>query len=480
MNRAPRVLATLVLTLLAGVSLLTATAHAKRYIYSCVLTPAQEAPTNATTGSGGGRFVIDTDANTVDFWISYAGLSSAEVAAHIHGDALSSPGHNAGVLFNLPAGNPKVGTWNYSEAQEPMILAGLCYANIHTTNNPGGEMRGQIVPLNAVLDQAQEFPTPPVASAGKGWMTATIDTVANTISYYLSFSGLTGPVTGSHFHGSSNYTVPSLVKVALTVASSPTSGTIGYNQADEAAILSGLWYVNLHTTANPAGEIRGQLTPVVEPMDWTQETPPTTATGSAGYVLTAIDTASNTLGFDVHVLALSGAETAAHIHGYAPLGANAGVLLPLAAGPRKIGTWTYPAANEADVLLGRTYINSHTAANPNGEIRAQMLFLPGVDALLGVGDPPHVATGLSAAPNPFGSRTSLTFQLARTGTVSLSILSVDGRLVRHVQPAIFAPGPHSYTWDGLDDGGRAAAPGVYFAVVRTPDGAHTTRLARLN
>lgn len=480
MNRVPRALAIPVLTLLAGVSLLAPTAQAKRYIYSCVLTPAQEVPTNTSTGSGGGRFVIDTDANTVDYWISYAGLSSAELFAHIHGDAASSPGHNAGVLVSLPAGNPKVGTWNYSEAQEPMILAGLCYANIHTANNSGGEMRGQIVPLNAVLDQAQEFPTPPTASSGKGWLTATIDTAANTISYYLAYSGLTGGVIAAHFHGNSNYTVPAGVKIGISAASSPATGTVGYNQADEAAILSGLWYVNLHTTANSGGEIRGQLTPVVEPMDWTQENPPTTATGSAGYVLTAIDTLANVLGYDVHVLALSGAETLAHIHGYAALGADAGVLQPLPLGPRKIGTWTYPAANEADVLLGRTYFNSHTGANPNGEIRAQVMFLPGLDALLGVGDPPHVSTGLSAAPNPFGSRTSLTFQLARTGTVSLAILSVDGRLVRHVQPTIFAPGPHSYTWDGLDDAGRPAAPGVYFAVVRTPDGAHTTRLARLN
>ena len=51
--------------------------------------------------------------------------------------------------------------------------------------------------------------------------------------------------------------------------------------------------------------------------------------------------------------------------------------------------------------------------------------------------------------------------------------------MRHVQPAIFAPGPHSFTWDGLDDAGRSVAPGIYFAVVRTPEGDQTTRLARL-
>ena len=165
MSRMPRALAIIALTFLAGVSLPAGSARANRYVYSCVLSGQQETPANTTTGTGGGYFVIDTDTKTVNFWISFAGLSSAENAAHIHGFA--GPGTPAGVLFTLPAGNPKVGTWNYTAPQEASILAGLCYANIHTTNNPGGEIRGQIVPLNATLDAVQE--TPATGSAGTGW-----------------------------------------------------------------------------------------------------------------------------------------------------------------------------------------------------------------------------------------------------------------------------------------------------------------------
>ena len=476
MNRMPRVLAIFALTLLAGVSLLAATAQAKMFVYSCVLSGKQETPANTTTGTGGGYFVIDTDANTVNFWISFAGLSSAEVGAHIHGFA--GPGTPATVLIPLSAGNPKVGTWNYSEADEASILAGLAYVNIHTALNTGGEIRGQIVPLNAILDAAQE--TPPTASTGSGWMTATIDTAANKLSYYIAYSGLTGAVTQAHFHGNANYTQgPAGVKLGLTVTPSPMTGTVTYLQADEAAILSGRWYVNLHTAANLGGEIRGQVSPLVVPMDAIQEGGGVLALASSGFALCAIDTAANMLGFDVHVTQLSGAETSAHIHGYAGLGATAGVLQSLPLGARKLGTWTYPAANEVDVLLGRTYFNSHTAANVNGEIRGQILFLPGQGAVLGVSGPPRVLPGLSAAPNPFGGRTSLSFNLARTGLASLDIMGVDGRRVRTVPASRFAPGPHSYEWDGLDDQGRAAAPGIYFAVVHTPDGNVTTRLARL-
>jgi flagellar hook assembly protein FlgD len=59
------------------------------------------------------------------------------------------------------------------------------------------------------------------------------------------------------------------------------------------------------------------------------------------------------------------------------------------------------------------------------------------------------------------------------------VVGVDGRVVREFPEATFAPGTHSFEWDGLDSDGRNVAPGVYFAVVRGPEGTKTTRLARL-
>src|SRR6187399_2563695 len=110
------------------------TSYAAVYQYSAILNPRQEVPVVASGAMGGGRFVINTDANTVRYWISFAGLSSAETAAHIHG--YSGPGVNSGVVHPLPAGNPKVGVWNYAEVDEAAILAGRTYANIHSVNFP--------------------------------------------------------------------------------------------------------------------------------------------------------------------------------------------------------------------------------------------------------------------------------------------------------------------------------------------------------
>jgi flagellar hook assembly protein FlgD len=75
--------------------------------------------------------------------------------------------------------------------------------------------------------------------------------------------------------------------------------------------------------------------------------------------------------------------------------------------------------------------------------------------------------------------TRLTFHLSRSGNVSLSIVGVDGRSLRSIPAALYAPGTHSYEWDGRDDDGRPVAAGVYFAVARTPDGEKVTRIARI-
>ena len=465
-------------TLALATALVAAQAHAAVYVYHCILDPRQETTANASTAQGAGRFIIDTNANTVTYRIVYGGLLGTESAAHIHGSATSVPGVNGGVLTALPAGNPKIGVWNYTEAQEPMILGGLCYANIHSSVAGGGEIRGQIVPFNALLDAAQE--TTPNASTGKGWATATIDTAANTLSYYISYSGLTGAVTAAHLHGNKLHGAGGGLKAALTVTASPMSGTVSYLQADEAALLSGQFYVNLHTAANGGGEIRGQLVPNIILLDALQESPATSATGSAAFALGAVDTAAKALSYDLRVISLSGAETGAHIHGFASSTGNAGVLAALPAGTQKIGTWTYGAANQVSVMSGLAYLNIHTAANGGGEIRGQIDRIPGAAAILDVPVAPRSAGSLTASPNPFARRTVVAFQLPRTGRVQMSVVGVDGRRVRQLGDALFAPGAHSVEWDGLDDAGQRVAPGVYFAIVTTADGTRTTRIARLD
>lgn len=113
-------------------------------------------------------------------------------------------------------------------------------------------------------------------------------------------------------------------------------------------------------------------------LDGAQEVPPTGSAG-IGSATMIIDPNTDTIFYHIAYSGLGAAETAAHIHGYAPPGVNAGVVHPLPAGTPKIGSWTYPAADEAQIMGGLTYVNIHTTAFGGGEIRGQVLFEPATD-----------------------------------------------------------------------------------------------------
>jgi hypothetical protein len=103
-----------------------------------------------------------------------------------------------------------------------------------------------------------------------------------------------------------------------------------------------------------------------------QEVPPT-GSAATGTAIITLDTQLNQLIFTVTYTGILAAnETAAHIHGFAPPGVNAGVLFPLPLGTTKNGVVAYAEADEASILAGLTYVNIHTVAFPGGEIRGQL------------------------------------------------------------------------------------------------------------
>jgi hypothetical protein len=330
-----------------------------------VLTGSQEVPPNASTAMGCGRFVIDTDTNTVTYRIVYTGF--AETAAHVHGNA--GPGANAGVAVALPAGNVKVGSFVYAEVNEAAFLGGQTYVNIHSVAFPGGEIRGQIVAAVALLDGGQEVP--PVATGAQGFGLFNINPTTNNLDFYIAFGGLIGAETAAHIHGLALPGTNAGVLFGLP-AGSPKIGTWVYPEAQEQNILDGTMYVNIHSTFAGGGEIRGQIVSSVNPLDGLQENPPNAST-AAGCGLCSFNRATNTMGFDERFANLLGAETAAHIHGFAPPTANAGVLFGQAAGSPKRGTWAFGAGNLDNVFhLGRTYFNVHSVFAAGGEIRGQI------------------------------------------------------------------------------------------------------------
>jgi hypothetical protein len=105
-----------------------------------------------------------------------------------------------------------------------------------------------------------------------------------------------------------------------------------------------------------------------------QEVPtnPSTATGAAEV---QFNENTNKLTWKITFNGLTGPATAGHIHGPAPMGQNAGVVIPfpgnLNAQP-VMGETTITPAQYADLAAGLYYVNIHTARAPGGEIRGQL------------------------------------------------------------------------------------------------------------
>ena len=116
---------------------------------------------------------------------------------------------------------------------------------------------GKDVTYRAALNGGSEVPA--TASHGEGEVTATFDPATKRLSWSGRYSGLTGPVTAAHFHGPAKAGENAGVLVPVTAASTPFTGEATLDDAKAADLAAGKLYFNLHTAANPKGEIRGQL-----------------------------------------------------------------------------------------------------------------------------------------------------------------------------------------------------------------------------
>ena len=119
------------------------------------------------------------------------------------------------------------------------------------------------VSFKAELSGAGEVP--PTQSKGTGSVRATLDTASKSLTWTGSYSGLSGPATGAHFHGPVSYVgmtseqnAPIQVGARGSLAS-PFKGSTTITDAQAKDLMDGRWYFNLHTRANPDGEIRGQV-----------------------------------------------------------------------------------------------------------------------------------------------------------------------------------------------------------------------------
>ncbi len=121
-----------------------------------------------------------------------------------------------------------------------------------------------------VLSFAQEPPaTPQAPSNALGTMDVNYRRDTKILNYKVTWTGLSGNPTLMHIHGLAPSGYPAGVVQTILSASNPTlfpanGSYTGFLIADGSAVkeenlLNGLYYMNIHTAANPVGEIRGQI-----------------------------------------------------------------------------------------------------------------------------------------------------------------------------------------------------------------------------
>lgn len=283
-------------------------------------------------------------------------------------------------------------------------------------------LSAQVSYFTATLDSAQEVP--PNASTARGWGIVRFDAATNGVRIVVRAEGLTG--VAAHLHtGVVGANGP--VTVGLTFNGSEWTGAGTLSAANAAALLAAGTYLNVHTAANPGGEIRGQVvvpttTRMTTVLSGANEVPPngSTATGEAVAFLHEPD---NRISYVVNTNGLVNV-VAAHIH-IGPAGANGPVIHNLMGGAGNYCgvsdrlTAAQLTAAKADGL----YFNVHTAALPGGEVRGQLEVNVGdfVAAMDGTQEvPPNASTAFGSTCGVVNPNKTISYLMTTAGMTGVA------------------------------------------------------------
>jgi len=338
--------------------------------YVAALSGAQEVPPVTTTATGSATFTLSADRTQLTYSVTHT--VTGGTASHIH---LAAAGEIGNVIYPFtPFGSTMTGTLTITTTDADNLEQGKMYVNVHSATFKDGEIRGQILHPGdslwvANLTGSQE--NPPLTSTGTGTAAVILDAAKTSLRYHVNTTGLT--LTNAHIHNAIATIIGGVIHPFSPIAAT-MDGTVALTGTDAQDLANGLLYVNVHTAAHPGGELRGQLMLPGEvlysaSLNGANEVPPvtTSASGGAQFIL---DPTGTSLRYQAVFTGLT--ATAAHIHTGAA-GVIGNVLYPLTlTASGAAGTQTITADDLTNLNAGNLYVNAHTVANKDGEIRGQI------------------------------------------------------------------------------------------------------------
>ncbi|HJQ39018.1 MAG TPA: CHRD domain-containing protein [Thermoanaerobaculia bacterium] len=250
--------------------------------FGAVLTGSQEVPPRAVPGFGNATVTFDATHQNATVTITVTNLGSPINNFHIHE---APAGTNGPVVFDIIGlggtftNGTMTGTFPINAAVAQRILQNPSnfYVNVHTNQFPGGAVRGQLAyvsggPITYAAELRPGNENPPANSTAFGGAFVTFDPVNANIAWEVNTNGI-GNATLSHIHrgpaGTNGPVIIDFATAAQPLINGRTSGTrsvANLSGADLTNLVStpAGFYVNVHSSAFPGGEVRGQLTPANE------------------------------------------------------------------------------------------------------------------------------------------------------------------------------------------------------------------------
>ena len=185
-----------------------------RALFVATLTGAQETPSNNSTATGRATLLLSPDEKTARVSLVFSGLSSAQTDAHIHGPA--APGVSAPPVFPLPLGQLSDFQISMTPARVQDLKNGLLYINVHSSNFPAGEIRGQFG-VSPSAQSVQFGATSYIVNENAGSLTVNVTRIgdtsnAATINFATSNGTATQPGDYTNSSGSVQFAAGETVK----------------------------------------------------------------------------------------------------------------------------------------------------------------------------------------------------------------------------------------------------------------------------